>query len=318
MRFLLKILQGGLIGIAMVIPGFSGGTIACLVGIYDELIESISGFRKHPKQSFFTLLPYLIGIFLFALIFIIPITWGINNYPFVTVSLFAGLLIGGLPSFYQNIKGKGNKVNIISSVVGAIVVLAVVIPSLFLGNSYVSLVNVDWWMYILVFLMGVIASAALVVPGISGSMILLICGFYNPIMDMVKAFFASIASSLNINISLDFTGDFSSLIGPEFILPSFIVCLVFGLGVIVGFILISKIMKFLLTNYKDATYFAIFGFILASLVGIYANGNYYNNLSVVEIILAIIFLIVGFIGSYYASKIAGKKENDKIEIEDKE
>ena len=81
--FLLKIVKGGFIGVAAVIPGFSGGTIACIVGIYDELIEAISGIRKHFKESVLTLLPYLIGAAIFAAIFITPITWGVDKHPFI-------------------------------------------------------------------------------------------------------------------------------------------------------------------------------------------------------------------------------------------
>lgn len=308
MKFLLKILQGGLIGIAMVIPGFSGGTIAVLAGIYDELIEAISGFRKHPGQSIKTILPIFIGVVLFALLFILPITWGINHYPFVTVSLFAGLLVGGLPSFYENIKGKNTPVNITCMIVGILLVLALTVPSLFTGGKYVSLVSAPWWIYLLLIIIGVVASAALVVPGISGSMFLLLIGFYNPIMDMLKGFFASLGSALGISINLGFSDNFTGVINSSFIMPSFLVCLCFGVGIIIGFVIISKIMKFLLTKYRDATFFAIFGFIAASLFGIYADKTYYVSLTPVQISLALGFFIVGFLAAYFALLYAEKKQ----------
>ena len=309
MNFLLKILKGGLIGIAAVIPGFSGGTIACIVGCYDEILEAVGGIRKHFKQSILTLLPYVLGIIIFALALLLPITWGLNNFPLITVSLFAGLLIGGLPSFYKNIRGKAEPKNILSAVICGLVVLAIVIPSLFIGSNYgISLVSAPWYMYLLVLLMGFIGATALVVPGISGSMILLILGFYNPIMDTVKAFIASVLSVLNVNISLDYSSPLlPEVIGVDYILPSFGLCLCFGVGILLGFYIVSKIMKFLLNRYPAPTYFGIFGFILASLVGIYAQPTYYEVIDFWTIFFVILFLVSGFFISYLLSVFAEKK-----------
>ena len=91
-------------------------------------------------------------------------------------------------------------------------------------------------------------------------------------------------------------------------MPSFLVCLCFGIGVIVGFVIISKIMKFLLTKYRDATFFAIFGFIAASLLGIYADKTYYASLTPVQISLALGFFIIGFLAAYFALLYAEKKQ----------
>lgn len=138
MKSLIKILKGVLIGIAAIVPGFSGGTIACIVNCYDELIEAISGIKKHFKQSILTLLPYLLGILIGALS-IFPISWGLNNYPLITVCLFAGLLIGSMPSFYNNIKGKATKNNLLSAFICGILFLGLIITNLCIGNgNYVN------------------------------------------------------------------------------------------------------------------------------------------------------------------------------------
>lgn len=309
--FLMKIVKGGFIGVAAVIPGFSGGTIACIVGIYDELIEAISGIRKHFKESILTLLPYLLGAAIFAALLITPITWGVDKHPFITVSLFTGLMLGGLPSFCNTIKGKASKTNILALLLGAIAVVAIIIPSLSSGGAYnESLMTPSWYTYLILFLIGILGSFALVVPGISGSMILLILGFYNPIMDTIKGFLHSIG----INI-----GDFSTAFNPSilendyYLFQSFGLLACFGIGIIVGFFVISKIMKYLLTNHKIITYFAILGFILASIIGIYANPTYYESLNHIDIILAIIFLVVGCVGSYFLTKLADNKSKEGIE-----
>lgn len=307
--FLLKIVKGGFIGVAAVIPGFSGGTIACIVGIYDELIEAISGIRKHFKESVLTLLPYLLGAAIFAAIFITPITWGVDKHPFITVSLFTGLMLGGLPSFCKNIQGKTSKENILALLLGAIAVVAIIIPSLSSGGAYnESLLSPEWYTYLLIFALGIIGSFALVVPGISGSMILLILGFYNPIMDTIKGFLHSIGLSF---------GEFSTSFDPSvlengsYLFQSFGLLACFGIGIIVGFFFISKLMKYLLTKHKTTTYFAILGFILASIVGIYANPTYYENFNHIDVILAIVFLACGCIGSFFLTKLADSKAKIK-------
>lgn len=309
MKSIINILKGVLIGIAAIIPGFSGGTIACVVGCYDELIEAVSGIGKHFKQSVLTLLPFLLGILIGAMS-IFPISWGLNNYPLVTVCLFAGLLIGSIPSFHKNIKGKSNKNNILSAVICGTIFLVIIILNLTIGEgNYVSLNSSAWWAYIVLLLAGMIGSAALVVPGISGSMVLMILGFYNPIMDIIKGFIQVVGNSLGLNLSLDFaSSQFAESLNNGFVLPAIFMILCFGIGIILGFYLISKLMKYLLTKHKTATYFAIFSFILVSLVGIYAVPSYYEGLSPLEIVLSIVFLILGGLGSFYISKLAEKKE----------
>lgn len=99
-----------------------------------------------------------------------------------------------------------------------------------------------------------------------------------------------------------------SLVGNNYILPSMFMLVCFGLGIIVGFYLISKIMKYLLSNHKNVTYHIIFSFILVSLVGIYAVPSYYQNLDIIQIIFAVVFLFIGGFASFYISKIAEKKE----------
>lgn len=315
MNYLFKILKGILIGIAAIIPGFSGGTIACIAGCYDEIIEAVSGIRVHFKKSVLTLIPYVIGILIGACSLFI-VSWGLIYYPLITICLFAGLLIGSLPSFFKNIKGTSNKKNITIAIISGTLFLGLILLNLFMGEgNYFELNSSYWWIYILLFLAGVLGSAALVVPGISGSMMLMIIGFYNPIMDTIKAFIESMGGLIGLELSMDYySSNIASLVGNGYILPSMFMVLCFGLGIILGFYLISKLMKQLLTNHKATTYHVIFAFILVSLVAIYAVPEYYANLDIYQIIFAVLFLLIGGIISFIISKIAEKKENNKEEV----
>lgn len=312
MNSLIKILKGVLIGVAAIIPGFSGGTIACIVGCYDELLEAISGIRKHFKQSVLTLIPYIIGIIIGACSLFV-VSWGLNNYPLVTVCLFAGLLVGSIPSFSLNIKGKTDKKSLLAAIISGIVFLVLILTNLFVGSgNYVELNSAYFWIYIALFLAGMLGSAALVVPGISGSMMLMIIGFYNPIMDTIKGFIQSVCGLLNISVSMDYnSSNMVNVVGSNYIVPSFFMLLCFGIGIILGFYFISKLMKYLLEKHRNITYHIIFAFILVSLVGIYAVPSYYEKLDVVQIVLAIVFLAIGFVCSYYVSKLADNKANSE-------
>src|SRR5574344_308226 len=202
MNFLKNFLYGALIGVSSVIPGFSGGTAAALVGIYEKLLESISGFKNHARESLKFLIPLLLGIIVFALLALLPITWGINNYPFITVSLFAGIQLSGIPSFYKNVKHKANKKNILYFIVGVIFTLAIVLPAFFINSDKISLINPPFYIFIIMFLVGIVISCALVLPGVSGSMILFLLGLYVPLIDSIKGFFVSIGFSSNL-VKLD-------------------------------------------------------------------------------------------------------------------
>jgi len=98
MKFIFDILRGCAIGIANIIPGVSGGTLAVSMGIYDKIISSVTGLFRHFKKSIITLLPYGIGMVvgLLGLSFIIEFLFA--RYPLPTVLLFIGLILGGVPA----------------------------------------------------------------------------------------------------------------------------------------------------------------------------------------------------------------------------
>ena len=233
-------------------------------------------------------------------------------YPLITICLFAGLLLGSLPSFCKNLKGQSSKKSIIISIICGVLFLGLILLNLFIGEgTYVELNSSYFWVYILLFLAGALGSAALVVPGISGSMMLMIIGFYNPIMDTIKGFIESTCGLIGVDMSMDYySSHMLSLVGNEFIVPSLFMLVCFGLGIILGFYFISKLMKHLLTNHKNTTYHVIFAFILVSLVGIYAVPEYYTSLDVYQIIFAVVFLIIGGVISFIISKVADKKANN--------
>ena len=233
-------------GVAFIIPGFSGGSIAAILGIYERLIEAIADIFKTFKKSVITLLPIFIGLVLGAVSLMFPLDWALDSFPLPTVSLFVGLALGGLPSITDKVKGKIKWTNL----------LALLIPiALAVGLSFaptgadVDLLGLDFGGYVVLFFVGVIGSSALVIPGISGSMILLILGYYNPLLGMITE---NLLRGQNVGAAL-------------LVLSSA------GAGIIFGFIGISVIMKLLLKKCPRGTYFAIIGFIVGSVPTVFVS-----------------------------------------------
>lgn len=108
-EFLINVAKGAAIGIAMIIPGVSGGTLAVMLKIYDKIIASISGLRKHFKESVLFLLPIVIGAVLAFAAAYFPLTLALEHYPFPTMLLFAGLMAGSLPKLFKDCKVTGFK-----------------------------------------------------------------------------------------------------------------------------------------------------------------------------------------------------------------
>ena len=244
--FFLDIARGVGIGTAFIIPGFSGGSVAAILGIYEKLVGAIADIFKDFKKSFLTILPIFIGMVMGILALIFPLSYFLNAFPLPTVALFVGLAIGGMPSVTDNMKGRIKFANIVALLIPLLLALSLsFIP---IGED-VDLFNLNFGGYALLFLVGIIGSAALVIPGISGSMLLLIFGYYNPILKLAT----------------------EHLLRGQDLFVSVAVLATVGTGIIFGFIAISVIMKRLLKNHKRQTYFAIFGFIVGSLPSVFIS-----------------------------------------------
>ena len=244
--FFRDILAGICIGVGFIIPGFSGGSVAAILGVYQRLISAVANVFKEFKKSIITLLPLGIGLIIGIGALLFPIGYFLDKFPLPTVSFFVGLAIGGIPTMAGRVKGKTEITDImmlLSTLIG--VILLAIIPS----GSEVNLIGLNLGGYVLLFLIGMVGACALVIPGISGSMLLLILGYYRPLVRLVT----------------------DNLLRFENVGTSIIVLGVCGVGMVVGFFIISVIMKRLLEKYPRGTYFAIIGFIVGSLPTVYIS-----------------------------------------------
>ena len=244
--FLFDIVRGIMIGVAFIIPGFSGGSVAAILGIYEKLVGAIADLFKDFKKSFFTLLPIGIGMIAGIIMLLYPLSWALEAFPIPTVCLFVGLAIGGLPSVTDKTRGARSP----KSILPFIVTLAVALALSFLPvGRDVDLISISFGGYLMLVLIGLIGSSALVMPGISGSMLLLILGYYNPLLSLITDSLLKGNEVFRATLALGCT----------------------AIGIAVGFFLISIIMKRLLKKYPRATYLAILGFIIGSIPTVFVS-----------------------------------------------
>jgi putative membrane protein len=293
-------LKGTAIGTAVIIPGLSGGTIAFLLGIYDRMIHSIIHIKTEFKKSVLFLLPLLIGVIFIVAALLWPIQWAFEYIPLPILSLFAGLVIGGLPSMHKLLKGNYRPINIGLTLIGIVVAAGLGVLSVLTSFDAGLILSEIKLLYVLIiFLVGILASIALIVPGISGSLLLLVIGFYQPLTALLK----------NLLDSL-FNGTLFNNWGP------ILVVFIFAIGIVVGFILISLTMDKLLKKHQIITYFVITGFIIGSIFSLFFNFEvidiYKNVIDWWQYLLMAVFLGLGLTSSIFIAKIGNKFNNTKI------
>lgn len=238
---LINFIKGFILGIANVIPGVSGGTMAVSMGLYELILSSIGNFFKDIKGNFIKLLPIILGILVAIVSTSKLVTYALTNYKAQTLCLFIGLIFGGVSLIMRKIKGKGSKTNYLIFFV--IFFFVISLNFLKTGLIEISFANMGIIDYLLLLLIGFIASSAMVIPGISGSFILMVLGYYDKIIYTVSTItdFSKLGSNLLILVP-------------------------FGIGVIIGIVFMAKLITNLIKKYETKTYFAIMGFVLSSIV----------------------------------------------------
>lgn len=282
MNFLVDLIKGVFVGIANVIPGVSGGTMAVSFGIYDKLLNAISGLLKSFKKSFFTLLPIILGMAIGIVGFTYIIPWLLANFPFATSCAFTGLIIGGIPAILRSLKDgwqSEEKKSLLVNILVFLILLAVAMAMVFLNGDSESgiALTASAGMIVKIFFMGIIASATMVIPGVSGSLVLMILGYYFGVINSVKQFVEALRA-LNLQ----------GMLNQLFIL------IPFAIGCVLGIFFISKLISYLLKHFVSATFSGIFALVASSPISIFykVNQEYsMNGTSVVSIIVGVVLLV---------------------------
>lgn len=295
MAFIIDIIKGIFMGVANIIPGVSGGTMAVSLGIYDKFISAITGIFKDWKKSLKILLPIVIGIVVGIVGFTYLIEYLLSDHTFVTCMTFVGLILGGIPMLYLSMKDQMRKTNKklgLGNILAFLILFIIVvgIPMLGVGSETSDVLKATPLNMIILFFIGVIAAATMVIPGVSGSLVLMILGYYYGIINTIKNFLEALRAM-----------DIDSLINGVLVLAPF------GIGVLLGIGAIAKLIEYLFNRHSVMTYSAIFGLVLASPIAIFYNTGLYkqlNEVSISKILLGIVLCVVGVGLTYYL----GQKE----------
>ncbi len=396
LTWIVAVLKGTLVGLAIVIPGVSGGSMLLTIGVYEDAVSITSKDKARRRAAIKKLIPYALGIVLGVVALSFVVTWLLSNFEFFTILLFSGLILGSLPMLFKKIKGQKVKPGYI---VVALVMIAIMVLLPYLNdttnetfdrlgasdtisvgerviltesgedtltvkngdteyeiweiknaggtfgkpsdgyklrsaadkNVFYALngkdvfdltVNADrtvtltaresgetltvnvlrsrdalnngFWSALLALLLGFIAAGTMIVPGISGSMVMLVLGYYYSVMMHLKSFIVCL-------LTLNFAQMGRHLL----------VLVPFGIGIILGLLIVSKAIRWLLDKHPTPTYYGILALMLASPYAIFlkakcfgpAFGAYIAQWWVIP--AAILCLAAGFAASFFMSK----KEN---------
>lgn len=278
------ILQGMAVGIANIIPGVSGGTMMVAMGLYDKLIHSITHLKSEFKNSLKLLVPIFAGAGLAIVLLSRLFEYLLANHPIPTNFAFCGLIAGSLPFIFKKVQGK--KVTV-GKVIPFLVFFALVILMAVLGNTSGADADVSFTIINVIKLLavGIIAAATMVVPGVSGSMMLMLLGYYDTIIATINDFIDAV-------LAFDVAGILSAV---GILVP-------FGIGVVIGIFLIAKLIEFIFAKAETHAYFAIIGLIMASPIAILLKTDW-SKFSVLTLVISAGTFVAGW---FAASKLGGE------------
>ncbi len=281
MQLFYFVLAGVVFGMANVIPGVSGGTMAVVFGVYERLIGILSDPIHNIKKEWKFLCTFGAGLVIGILAFGKLMHWVLERYPAQAAMFFIGVILGSLPMLVKSAfqpGGKGTKVSVTpATVIAMLAGFAIMIPMILSGDNEAAkeaaatgatLAKAHVGQMLLMVVYGAIAASTMIIPGISGSFVMLLIGVYGSLM-------AAVASLTPIG-----AGTLSAL-------PTLVP---FGIGVLLGLVFCSKLIKYLLAKYPAVTYAAIFGFVLGSIGCVFPGFGRVDLAGVLAMLIGVLVL----------------------------
>ena len=298
-KWLLDILKGAVIGVANIIPGVSGGTMMIIMGVYDKLIFCINNVFKQFAKCIRILLPYVIGIVLALVCMSAFIMNSMEKFPLPTAFAFIGLIMGGLPAILGEVRDvKRKPVHWVVFALAAIFLVGMQ----FMPKSADAEMTLNVGKILILVLMGVIASSTMIIPGVSGSMMLMILGYYEPVFGSIPALMEALLS-----------GQWSSALHSAGVLLPFVI------GMVLGILGISRLIEVMLSKWKGITYAIILGLVVPSPIVIVMSTWQEQALTMAavnagSVIASIVTFLAGvFIAAYVMPKLDAKVKEPSAE-----
>lgn len=262
LSFLGKFFSGAVVGVANAIPGVSGGTMAVILNVYDKMIGSISNLKKKPKESLMFLIPFIVGAGLAIVALSHLITYLLEYHYMIVNFFFIGVILGSIPMIYRRATEGGFRVHYLIAFMITFAIMVVIM--LLEGDEKQAIeTSLNAGLAVRLFVFSAIAAISMLIPGISGSFMLLLFGVYNTVMASVKSF-------------------------------NIIMMLPIGFGILFGLFAGAKLIDIVMQKFPQMTYFAILGFVIGSVPVLFhkiVTGGFFKTGSTLVISVAV--LIVG-------------------------
>ena len=285
-------LLGFFIGLAVIVPGVSGSTVSIIFKLYDKLLYALGNILKKFGKCFRFLLPIGAGVAVGFAAGFFAVQKLIDLVPFVVIGLFAGLMLGAFPAVSGEIRGeKKTPLRVALFVLGLAVPIAVGCVSALCVTGGHTLLDLRWYHYVLFFVLGAAVSVTQIVPGLSASALLMMAGYYTALMESVHLSFWQ----ENMQVFAVYA------------------CLLAGfLAGLIGF---SKALSSLLGKYRKASFFAICGLSLGSVVTMFFNPDVYavyqswaeGGVNALDLALGIALFVFGAAAAYMFVRYERKK-----------
>ena len=289
---------GFFIGLAVIVPGISGSTVAIIFKLYDSFLYALGNLLKQFKKCFVFLLPIGIGVVIGVLLGFIAVEKLLAILPFAVVCLFAGLMIGAFPAVTDEIKGaKMNAKRIVLFAVGLLIPVALGCYSAFtVGQAGGTLFeSVSIWHILLAIVIGAVVGITQIVPGLSASAFLMAVGWFTSLVDSVSMTYWKANPKI------------------------FLIYGALVVGFLVGMLGFSKLLTLIFAKARHTAYSMIVGLSLGSIISMFVNGDIvkvylsWANGSpfLLDILLGVTLLVAGIIGSYALVRYQRKKDAEK-------
>lgn len=291
---LIEFLKGIIVGFAGIMPGFSGSIMAVSFNIYDKIIWAFGNVLSKPFQVIKEVWHIVFGGVLGVLMAIISINKLLEVAPIPTILLFTGLIIGSIPSFFKKVKRE--RLTLDQYIAFFIGIMLILLLSFFASKSSVTTAELDLKLLFILFGLGIAASLTIVVPGMSGTLILLALGYYKYITNFITEL-------LELLVKFEIKAA----------LPNLTMLIALVLGFLFGAITLSKIMGVLLKKYPKTIYAGIFGLLVTSPFAIINEMVKNNDMRmegsmIVSWIIGIIFLGIGIVAADYAIRYEERQD----------
>lgn len=284
---------GFFIGLAVIVPGVSGSTVAIIFKLYEKLLYALGNIVKKFKKCVRFLLPIAAGLLIGFVLGFLAIQKFIDISPFTVIGLFAGLMLGAFPAVYDEIKGeKKTPPRLLLFLLGLLVPVAIALISVYGTEGAGSLKHLNAGHYILFLLLGYLVAVTQIVPGLSATALLMAFGYFTPIMQSVH---------------LSYWQEDPAV---------FAVYACLAVGFLLGLVTFSKLLTTIFAKWRKGAFFLIVGLSLGSIVTMFFNPDvcavyeaWGTQLNVLDLVLGLVLFVVGVVIAYLFVKYERKKSN---------